>query len=371
MRVAVIFEYPTVSGGEVAALDLLRRLDRERHRAVALAPPAGALAEALAGIGVEVEPLALAPGGRKLAPVDAVAAVARAAAAAHADLLHANSLALARYSGPAGAALGLPALAHCRDIQRLSDARARDLGQNRRLVAVSHAVARALAHPAIPSGRVTVIPDGIEVERAAAGVPGRLRAELALPAGARIVGCVGSIILRKGQDVLLEAVAELARHIPELHLVLAGARHSEKPETRAYEAALRARAEGPGLAGRVHFLGQRRDVPDLLADFDVLAHPAHEEPQSLAILEAMAAGRPVVATAVGGTPELIEDGRTGLLVPPKHPAALAAALARVLGDRALAARLAEAGRGRAAQAFRPAETAARIVALYDGLLSKP
>ena len=87
-----------------------------------------------------------------------------------------------------------------------------------------------------------------------------------------------------------------------------------------------------GLAGRVHFLGQRRDIPDLLAALDIFVLPSHSEGVSLALLEAMAAGLPVIATAVGGLPEVVTDGENGLLIPPKDPEALAAALARLLAD---------------------------------------
>ena len=99
-----------------------------------------------------------------------------------------------------------------------------------------------------------------------------------------------------------------------------------------------------GLAGRVHFLGQRRDIPDLLSALDIFVLPSHSEGVSLALLEAMAAGLPVIATAVGGLPEVVTDGENGLLIPPKDPEALAQALARLLADPALAKKLGENAR---------------------------
>ncbi len=369
-RIAFLFEFPTVSGGEAAALELMRRLDRARFDPVALAPPQGALAEALRAGGIALCPLTIKePGGNPL-PKRVVPVVARAAAEAGAAVLHANSLALARYTGPAGEDAGIPALAHCRDIMGLSAAKARDVARNRRLIAVSRAVERSLVGQGIPAERIELVPDGIDFARAASGRPGRLRAELGLPADVPLVGCIGQISLRKGQDVLIEAVPLVLAGLPDTRFLVVGARFSKKPEVREYEAALHRRVAELGLGERVHFLGRRDDVADVMADLDAVAHPAHEEPQSIALLEAMAANRPLVATAVGGTPELVEDGVSGLLVPPKDPRALADALLRVLRDRAFAAGLAAAGRERARSAFRPEDAAARVQALYEVLLAR-
>lgn len=368
-RIAVLFEFPTVSGGEGAGLQILKRLDRRRYDLVALAPPEGPLADALAAIGIPVHPLLLKEETGNPLPPQAIAAVARAAAAAGAELLHANSLATARYTGVAGERLGIPALAHCRDIQRMSAARARDVGRNRRLVAVSRAVVGSLVDQGIPPGRIDLVPDGIDLERAAGGTPGRLRAELGLAAGEPLIGAVGQISLRKAPDVLVEAAALVVAARPLSRFAVVGSRYSTKPESVAFEAALHRRVAELGLTDRVLFLGQRADVPDVVADLDVFVHPANQEPQSIAVLEAMAAGRPIVATAVGGTPELVEDGASGLLVPPRDPPALAAAILRVLDDPLLAARLSAAGRERAAHAFRPEDTAAQIERIYDSLLA--
>ncbi len=368
-RVAVVFEFPTVSGGEGAGLEILRRLDRSRFDLVALAPEEGPLAHALAGLAVPIRPLRLKQETGNPLPPLAIDAVAEAASEVRADLLHANSLATARYVGPVGERLGRPTLAHVRDIQRLSAARARDVGRNRRLIVVSRAVERFLVEQGIAADRIDLVPDGIDVERAAGGAPGRLRRELGASPGERLVGAVGQISLRKAPDVLVEAAALVLASRPATRFVVVGSRFSTKPESEAYEAGLHRRVAELGLGDRFRFLGQRSDVPDVVADLDVFVHPANQEPQSIAVLEAMAAGRPIVATAVGGTPELVEDGESGLLVPPRDPPALAAAILRMLEDPTLAARLAAAGRARAAGAFRPVDTAARVTAIYERLLA--
>jgi glycosyltransferase involved in cell wall biosynthesis len=170
-----------------------------------------------------------------------------------------------------------------------------------------------------------VIPLGIDLERFAAA--------RAAPAGeVSLVGTVGRLAPQKDQQTLLEAAAL----VPEARFVLVG-----DGELRLE---LERRAAELEIADRVTFTGAREDVPELLASFDVFAHPSLFEGFCLAVLEAQAAGVPVVATPVGGIPETVVDGETGLLVPTRDPAALAAAIRRLLEDREFAQRLADAAR---------------------------
>ena len=150
----------------------------------------------------------------------------------------------------------------------------------------------------------------------------------------RIVA-VGSLFPLKSYDVLIEAVAILAANATRCELLLAG-RGGERPR-------LEALANQLGVAERVKFLGEVDDVPGLLRTAEVFAHPAITEGLSNAILEALAEGLPVVACAVGGTPEIIEDGQNGLLVPVRQPQALARAIGSLLNDACLRQRLGQAG----------------------------
>jgi glycosyltransferase involved in cell wall biosynthesis len=133
---------------------------------------------------------------------------------------------------------------------------------------------------------------------------------------------------------------------------------------------LAARAEAAGLAAQVRFLGQRDDVPDLLAASDIAVSASHEEGSSNAVLEAMAAGLGVVATDAGGNAEAIRPGIDGLLVPPRDPAALGAALVALAGDAGLRARLGDAARARATRDFSLTACVDRYAALYRGLLAR-
>jgi glycosyltransferase involved in cell wall biosynthesis len=201
------------------------------------------------------------------------------------------------------------------------------------VVAVSEAVGETSVQLGAPRDRVTVIPNGVDVDRfAGRDVDPAVRDG----DGAPVVGSVGCLAARKDYPTLLEALALLKGRGRRFRAVLVGD-GKERPD-------LERRVEELGLRERVHFLGERPDVERLLPGMDVFVLSSREEGIPNALLEAMAAARPAVATAVGGTPEVLEDGRTGWLVPPGDPRALAAALDMALTDRAEAER-----RGAAAQ----------------------
>jgi glycosyltransferase involved in cell wall biosynthesis len=188
--------------------------------------------------------------------------------------------------------------------------------------------------------RITVIRYGLHLSPFLDAQPGEagLREHLGLAPAVRLIGVVGRLVSIKGQDVFIRAAASLARRRSDLHFVLAG----DGDRREAYEQL----ARGLELDGRVSFLGWRRDVPAVLADLDVVALPTVNdfEGTPLAVIEALAAGRPVVASDVGGVAEVVRDGVTGRLVPPRDAPALAAAIEEMLEARGAATAMAEAGR---------------------------
>ncbi|MBY0230968.1 MAG: glycosyltransferase [Gemmataceae bacterium] len=211
--------------------------------------------------------------------------------------------------------------------------------------------------------RVSVLENGIEVGRygPAADRDG-LRRRLGLDPSRRYVGCVARFHPVKDHAMLVRAFAAAAPRHPEAELLLAG----DGP----LRGELEAQAAALGIAGRVRFLGVRRDVPDLLAACDVFALTSVSEAASLTVLEAMATGLPVVATAVGGNPEMVRDGAEGLLVPRGDDRACAAALSRLLGEPGLARRLGEAGRRRVEERYRLESTIEGYHRLYRKLAGR-
>ena len=167
--------------------------------------------------------------------------------------------------------------------------------------------------------------------------PAAMRAALGLPPDAVVFGIIARLTEQKGHRILFDALAEHPA-LADVHVLLIG-----DGELRDD---LRSRADAHGLGGRVHFLGARRDLGDLLAAVDVFVMPSFWEGLPLSMVLAMGAGLPVVATRVAGIPEVVTDEVTGLLVPPGDATALGAALARLAGDAALRTTLGQAARDR-------------------------
>ncbi len=176
--------------------------------------------------------------------------------------------------------------------------------------------------------------------------------------GPPIILTVARLDEQKGHRYLLEAAVQ----VPEAQFILAG----DGP----LRASLEAQARSLGLEGRVHFLGYRSDIPDLLAGCDVFVLPSLYEGLPLSILEAMSVGKPVIATQIGGTNEAVIPSETGLLIPPANPAALAAAIRAILSDQSLAQRLALAGRYRVEREFSAAAMVQQVTNVYAELLAR-
>ncbi len=225
-----------------------------------------------------------------------------------------------------------------------------------RYIAVSDDLRRELiGRMPWPPERIDVVHNGIDLPVTAAD-PAGLRASLAVDPQRPVVLAAARLDPGKGLDVLIEA----ASRVEGASFVIAG----DGPERRA----LRIRITELGLGGRVRLLGWRDDLRELLAAVDLFVQPSRHEALSIAVLEAMAAGCPVVATDAGGTRESVDDGVSGVLVPPGDAPALAAAIAALLDDPARRAGFAEAGRGRVRSSFSAQAMTAATTAIYDELL---
>jgi glycosyltransferase involved in cell wall biosynthesis len=364
---AVLFvDHSGVMGGAQHSLLDIAEANRE-HGAVALLED-GPFAAALETRGVRVlridggAALRCVKKSSVLPRIGSLVAVVRmarvvAAAARSYDLLYANSPKSFLVAALAGAIARKPVVWHLRDILgggHFSAANVRVMiavanWRAVRVVANSRATADAFVAAGGNPSLLTVVHNGIDPAPFDALAPDtrrEVRAELGVPADAFVVGCFSRLHPWKGQAVLLDAMARM----PGVHaLVVGGALFSgEAP----YEAELRARSERSPFAGRVHMLGARDDVPRLLAACDVVVHPSVlAEPFGRVVVEAMLAGRPVVATSTGGIPEVVTDGETGVLVPPGDAEVLGEALDALRGDATRSATLARHGAARARACF--------------------
>ena len=367
MTASILFvDHTGMMGGAQHSLLDIAEAFRERS-AIALLED-GPFATALESRGVRVLRIAgggalrsvkkrsVVPGVRPLAATVALARVVARAARPY-ELLYANSSKSFLVAALAGAIARKPVVWHLRDIldeRHFSAANVRAViaaanWRAVRVVANSRATADAFVAAGGKRSLVTVVHNGIDPAPFDALGPDscrEVRAELGIPADAFVVGCFSRLHPWKGQTVLLDAVARM----PGVHgLVAGGALFSgEVP----YEAELRARAALPSLAGRVHMLGPRDDVPRLIMACDVVVHPSVlAEPFGRVLVEAMLAGRPVVATDAGGVPEVVTDGETGVLVPPGDARALGDALESLRREPARTAALVRCASVHARQRF--------------------
>ena len=217
------------------------------------------------------------------------------------------------------------------------------LRRSRATAAVSRATARHLEQSLrIRTGEINVVYNGI---RFTPGARPNVRRELALADDELLIVAIGNLYPVKGHRVLIEALAELARRDSAARWRLAIAGRGEEEE------ALRRSADEGGIRDRVHFLGFRVDVPDILAAADIYAMPSLSEGHPLALLEAMFAGVPIVASNVGGIPEVVSDAEHALLVPSQSARPLADAVNALLLDPELRRRLAAVARQRADSLF--------------------
>ncbi|MDO8588228.1 MAG: glycosyltransferase family 4 protein [Armatimonadota bacterium] len=324
-------------------LHLLTALDRERFRLSLVAPQdftAAALKQGLWDMTCVDAQIGDALGPRSVIALPRILKLARGTPSPR--IIHAHGYAAALYASAvallsgsklvytAHNALSSEASAITRAAARIASRRAA------RIIAVSEGVKKSLQTIGVPAAKITVIANGVDAGELPADFDRSAKlAELDVPADSKIVLCVARLTPVKGVRYLVEAVSALRKAIGRCEIVVAG----DGPEMESLRELDRRLNGSDGVV----FLGHRDDIPELLAVADAVAVPSVQEGQGLVALEAMAAGKPVVATAVGGLVETIRDGVTGLLAAPEDPGALAEGLARVLSDPELARSLGDAG----------------------------
>jgi glycosyltransferase involved in cell wall biosynthesis len=347
------------SGGEVQVFLLMEGLAGRGHTNALLCPPDARSAEEARARGIEVLPVAMKS---SLSPAGVARAI-RALRSCAPDLVHLHTGHANWVGGLAAARLGLPAISTRRmDRPVKRGLRTRWLyGRGvRHAVAISNAVRECLLAGGVPAGRTSVIPSAVDPGALFTARDRRaIRRELDVPDDRFCLLCLAALVRRKGIDVLLDALAQLDG---QLLLLIAG--------DGGERAALEARVGALGVADRVRFLGRREDKPELLAACDALVLPSRREGLGVAALEAMACGRPVLASRVGGLAEAVRDGETGLLVPPEDPAALACAIAALQGDAGLRERLGAAGPKRVAEGHLPEQMCDAYEELYRRVLAE-
>jgi glycosyltransferase involved in cell wall biosynthesis len=282
------------------------------------------------------------------------------------DIVHAHGLRGAVVGGFAARRAGLPYLFTVHnllpDLNFVQSLAFREMARKaNRVIAVSAAVATTLQAMGLSAQQIAVIPNGVDLTRFEGRTePGRTRAILGIKAGERMLLGVGRLAPEKGFDVLIEAFTSMHPRLPDVRLVIAG----EGPEAPQ----LKVLAEATG--NRVLFVGHMPDTVPLFEAADIVVAPSRQEGQGIVPLEAMAAGRPVIASRVGGLVETIVEGRTGLLVPSDDVHALAEALKNLLQDAERRAEMGAAGRHRVRQEYSLQTQLQKIEAIYSDVFER-
>jgi L-malate glycosyltransferase len=235
-----------------------------------------------------------------------------------------------------------------------------------RVIANSIAVRDWLTSLGMKEKQITVIPNGIIVPERTVTTDVPVRRQLGIPPNAPLIAVVCRLNKNKGVEYFLQAAVTVSRQFPEARFLIVGGSYFDA----SYQPSLERFATELGLKDRVMLTGERSDIPKLLQEVDLSVLPSLSEGLSNSLLEAMAARVPVVATNVGGNPEVVLDGRTGLLVPPRDPDALANAMSRILQSPETAKKFGDAGYDRVKSQFSLEATLRRTEDLYMSVLEE-
>lgn len=349
-------------GGAAQVLYLMTGLRDEGVESVLVAPPASGITEAARQRGIRVRPVPLA--GE--ADLRFILRLRRVLLEESPALVHCHSRRGAdTLGGVAAAWAGIPAVVSRRVDNPEPPWRAVPKYRlYRRVITISERIREEVIRSGVSPEKAVCVRSAVEGERWAGPCHrDRFREVTGVPEGEVVIGVAAQFIERKGHRDLLLALPSILQESPTVRVVFLG--------RGPLEEALRGEAARRGIADRVVFAGFVPDLERILPCLDLLVHPARMEGLGVILLQASAAGVPMVAARAGGIPEVVREGVNGLLVPPGEPAALAAAVLRVLGDPALAARLQAGGRRLASEEFSIGAMVRGNLAVYRDLLPAP
>lgn len=367
MRILFLNDSARIAGAEKSLALLAGNLDEANFEKAVICPPAGPFSlylqeRRIPVIERELYYYARRTGVRKY--VQSLLRLITLTRSFRPDIIHCNSYRASHWGIPLASITGVRVVCHIRDARytRWSAWLMRNSPRRVRFIAISLAVRDALLSVGVDPARIDVIhncSDLTAFDPAVAPDPetlckGKLR-----------LGVFGRIEERKRLIDAVEAVSQLDRSL-DPHLFIVGEAWTESGA--AAERDLRSRISQLGIEDRITFTGYRTDIPEIMAALDVVLMPAEDEPFARVVLEGMCMGKPVIGTRSGGVPEVIVDGVSGLLVPPRDPHALANAIRSLVQDRNAATRLAENGRVRAIGEFSVESHLRRVEETYARVL---
>lgn len=352
-------------GGQISLLNLLRNLDRNRFEPVLACPFKGSLTSEVENIGIKtiITPMD-SPKKNLFAFIPSVRRLRRLLVELGVDIIHANTSHSTLYGGLTAKPLKIPVIWHVRVIESEGLYDRFLAGLCSKLIVVSNAVRERFnwllkKH----SAKVMVIHNGVDLKEFNPELSGDdTRKEFNLSPEIPVAGVVGNLIPWKGQEYFIRAAAEVIKNVSDARFFVVGDGECRKN--------LEGLTEKLGLTGKAIFTGRRSDIPRVMAGMDVVVHSSiSPEPFARVIIEGMAMGKPVVAMNEGGVPEAIEDGISGILIPPKNSSLMAQAIVGLFNDREKAREIGLAARKNVEEKFGIKENVKKTEEVYLQILN--
>jgi len=368
-RILYVHGIEAIGGAERDLIALLKTLDRHKWEPHVVCPGTGPFTEQLHATAVPTHALSFPPWRKPLAVFQRRSAVGRLEILVNRldpALIHVNDIwwvphtvrAIAnRTSHP------VPIVAHVRQEIEPVKVRRYELDRVEAVIAISRQLEQSLIAGGVSAQKVRTVYSGIDLsERQLAHNNQAIRQMIGLPNGAVLLGTVANLFPRKGYEVMLRALPAIVRAVATVHYVIVGS------DDHDYAERLKRIAQELKIADRVHIVGFQDPVQPFLAALDLYVHPALMEGFGIAVVEAMAMGKAVVATTTGGLPEVVAQGETGLLVPPGDVESLAATVVSLLDDRVRREQMGRSGSARAHERFSLDASVKHMEQLYREVL---
>ncbi len=361
-------------GARISLIELLIHLDRTRYRPIVVCPKQGPLTDRLVQIDVDYRIVRFGnwrKGKHWILVPFALRSLVKLCRQEHVELWHSNEFWSFPYAYLTARFLGLPAISHfrcSRPKEQLPAWKMRAYLMHRadRIIAVSESQRAIFSDIPEVHDRFMVIPNGLDVTKFQPTDPGRFRKSCGIAEDAFLVGMVGPVSEHKGVEEFLRAAAIILKQHPSTRFAIVG---PDRP--RSFTIRMQSLVSELGIADRVIFTGFRHDIPNVMADLDLLVTPSRVEAFGRVLLEAMAIGTPIVASRVGGIPEIVSSEELGLLVPPRDAAGFAEAILRMLNDESFRKHLAANARLHVENEYSIQAHSRRVEAVYEQFLEQP
>ena len=368
-RILYVHGIEAIGGAERDLIALLKTLDRHKWEPQVVCPGTGPFREQLHVIAVPTHALSFPPWRKPLAVFQRRSAVGRLEALVNRldpAMIHVNDIWWAPHTVRAVASRAsnpVPIMAHVRQEIEPAKVRRYELDRVDAVIAISRQIEQSLIAGGVSVNNVRTVYSGIDLsERELTHDDQTIRRSIGLPNGAVLLGTVANLFPRKGYEVMLRALPAIVHAVHTVHYVIVGS------DDHGYADRLKRLAHELKIADRVHIVGFQDPVQPFLAALDLYVHPALMEGFGIAVVEAMAMGKAVVATTTGGLPEVVAQGETGLLVPPGEVESLAATVVSLLEDRTRREQMGLYGKARAQERFSLDASVRHMEQLYGEVL---